>query len=196
MPGIVQIDNALYLNLDPLAKGGSGSGNFGHSGRSGVRGGSGGGRVLGGLGVQVGIIPHYTPEKPVYQAKDAAALFDTVDRTIVVGIDGKNNGEIFYCDSSVNHSEIVRAATDGKDDVDNYVRYRVARNGLAYCSLETSGIEIDHDYGYDDDKVAALDNIYLSIDTMVRNGLPASSRITVYDYKDAGYTITAEKALL
>lgn len=44
---IVQIDNMLFVTTD-LAKGGAGSGNFGHSGRTGIRGGSGGGGVGGG----------------------------------------------------------------------------------------------------------------------------------------------------
>ncbi len=44
---IVQIDNALFvIATPPLEKGGAGSGNFSHSGRIGVRGGSGGGGAI------------------------------------------------------------------------------------------------------------------------------------------------------
>ena len=74
---IVQIDNMLFVTTD-LAKGGAGSGNFSHSGREGLRGGSGGGGTgAGGGGASFNF--NEQASMGVYQTKKGNTVYDPTD---------------------------------------------------------------------------------------------------------------------
>lgn len=153
------------------AKGGAGSGNFGHEGRPGEVGGSGSG---GGVDKQIGTIARVGSgegETPIYELQNTKGIADEYN-TIVVGLKGEERGKVIATTAWANHGSMLSKAGLGYDETP-YVRYKRDPNtGVMNVYTSYAGEVFDVD--------KALDNIYWANDILVAKGLDKSTPLNIY----------------
>jgi hypothetical protein len=166
---IKQVDNALFVETEPLKKGGAGSGNFGHSGRAGIVGGSGGGAAGGGGNQVVGSTSY--GGVPIERITDASDLVTQGYGAIVVS---KHGNEVLATKTEEFHNDIVASIHPDKT-VDDYIRFRTT-NGKLQSDNGSAGIVVDDE----ESNVDAIDKIYDAIDKLHALGLSEDTGVVIY----------------